>query len=321
MRHSIINGRYMIIESPMSDPLAQIITLLRPSAPQAKLASASGHFRIRREERGQVFYALTLMGRLVLKVDGKAPLTLAAGDFVLIPATQGFTIESPNAPPGLLTQATMLAPGLVRLGDPEAEITTQQLVGHCVFGGPDAALMVRLLPDMVVVRGGERLETLIRLVTDEARADRPGREVVLERLLQVLLIEALRGGPEPCAPPGLLRGLGDARLAPALKAMHADPARAWTVEDLAQMVGLSRSAFFARFERELGRTPMSYLTSWRMSLAKDLLRSGRLGLGEVAARLGYGSASAFSTAFSRETGQSPGLYARTTETVIDEPAL
>lgn len=306
----------------MTDPLAQIVTLLRPSVPQAKLASASGPFRVRREVRGQVFYNLTLMGQARLIVDGKPPVLLRAGDFVLIPATQGFTMESPDAPPGLVTQATTLAPGVVRLGDPLAAVTTQQLVGHCVFGAPDAALLLRLLPDMVVVRGGDRLEMLTRLVTDEARANRPGREIVLERLLEVLLIEALRGAAEVSAPPGLLRALGDPRLAQALLALHGDPARAWTVEALAQIAALSRSAFFARFDHEVDQTPMAYLTSWRMSLAKDLLRAGRLGLAEIAARLGYGSASAFSTAFSREVGEPPGQFARRPTAVLrDEPVL
>ncbi len=151
---------------------------------------------------------------------------------------------------------------------------------------------------------------LARLVADEARANRPGREVVLERLLEVLLIEALRASSGTTAPPGLLRGLGDARHAIALRTMHADPARVWTVAQLARAAGLSRSASFAQFERELGQSPMAYLTGWRMSLAKDLLCRGRSSIAEVAARLGYRSASAFSTAFCREVGMPPMQYAR-----------
>lgn len=297
----------------MTDPLAQIVTQLRPSAPFAKLASASGPWRVRREGAGLVFYSLTLIGSSRLEVDGQAPITLTEGDFVLVPAATGFTQSSLGPLPHAdqLGEPVTLAPGIVRIGDPEAPIETQQLLGHCVFGAPDAALLVTLLPRMLVVKADERIAMLVRLLADEARARRPGRDIVLERLIEVLLIEALRAGPALDAPPGLLRGLRDARIAPALQAIHADPARAWTVSALASRAALSRSAFFARFEREVGVTPMAYLTNWRMSLAKDGLRRGGQSIAEIARSLGYGSASAFSTAFAREVGQSPALFART----------
>ena len=297
----------------MTDPLAQIVTQLRPSAPFAKLASASGPWRVRREGAGLVFYSLTLIGSSRLEVDGQAPITLTEGDFVLVPAATGFTQSSlaPLPRADQLGEPVTLAPGIVRIGDPEAPIETQQLLGHCVFGAPDAALLVTLLPRMLVVRADARIAMLVRLLADEARARRPGRDIVLERLIEVLLIEALRAGPALDAPPGLLRGLRDARIAPALQAMHADPARAWTVPALASRAALSRSAFFARFEREVGVAPMAYLTNWRMSLAKEGLRRGGQSIAEIARGLGYGSASAFSTAFAREVGQSPALFART----------
>jgi AraC-like DNA-binding protein len=124
------------------------------------------------------------------------------------------------------------------------------------------------------------------------------------------LDEALRSTQRPDAPPGLLRGLGDVRLAEAIRHMHGDPARAWTVAQLAKEAALSRSGFFDRFTRIVGLPPMEYLLGWRMALAKDLLRREELGIAEVAERVGYGSASTFSTAFSRYVGQPPGRYAR-----------
>jgi transcriptional regulator GlxA family with amidase domain len=133
---------------------------------------------------------------------------------------------------------------------------------------------------------------------------------VLTRLVEVLLIEALRSTPGEDAPPGLLRGLADARLAPAIRQMHDQVARSWTVAQLARTAALSRSAFFERFTRTVGLPPMEYLLAWRMAVAKDLLRRRDLGLAEVAQRVGYGSASTFSTAFSRVVGQPPGRYAR-----------
>ena len=129
-----------------------------------------------------------------------------------------------------------------------------------------------------------------------------------------MLIEALRATPGEDAPPGLLRGLADARVAPAIRQMHGQLARAWTVAQLARTAALSRSAFFERFTRTVGLPPMEYVLSWRMAVAKDLLQRNELGLDEVAERVGYGSASTFSTAFSRHVGQPPSRYAASVRT-------
>ena len=126
----------------------------------------------------------------------------------------------------------------------------------------------------------------------------------------MLLIEALRATPGEDPPPGLLRGLADAHVASAMRQMHGQLARSWTVAQLAKTAGLSRSAFFERFQRTVALPPMEYLLAWRMAVAKDLLRRHDLSVGEVAERVGYGSASTFSTAFSRHVGQPPGRYAR-----------
>jgi AraC-like DNA-binding protein len=107
----------------------------------------------------------------------------------------------------------------------------------------------------------------------------------------------------------LLRGLGDARLAPALKKMHAQLDHPWTVAELAEAAALSRSAFFDRFTRTVGVAPMEYLLAWRTEVAKDLLRREGLSVSEVAERVGYGSTSTFSVAFSRQVGQTPSSYA------------
>ena len=159
----------------------------------------------------------------------------------------------------------------------------------------------------------QRLSVLVRLVGEESRERESGRELVLTRLVEVMLIEALRSTSNDDAPPGLLRGLADARRRAAMRQMHGDPARSWTVEQLAKKAALSRSAFFERFTRSVGLPPMEYLLAWRMALAKDLLRRQALGIAEVAERVGYGSASTFSTAFSRHVGQPPGRYARRAE--------
>jgi AraC-like DNA-binding protein len=163
---------------------------------------------------------------------------------------------------------------------------------------------------MVVARGEPRLAQLLHLVGDETHKSRPGRELVLERLLEVLLIEALRCGTDIASVPSVSRGLTDVRLAAALRAMHDRPAHAWTVAALAAEAAMSRSAFFARFSRIVGLPPMEYLLAWRMALAKRLLRGRKIAIEHVAARIGYGSASTFSTAFTRHVGMPPMRYAR-----------
>jgi transcriptional regulator GlxA family with amidase domain len=155
---------------------------------------------------------------------------------------------------------------------------------------------------------------LVRLVGEEASERRSGRDLVLTRLVEVLLIEALRLTPGDGAPPGLLRGLADAHIAPAIRQMHGQLARSWTVAQLARTAAVSRSAFFERFIRTVGLAPMEYLLAWRIAVAKDLLRREDMGVGDVAERVGYGTASTFSTAFSRHVGMPPSRYAATVRT-------
>ncbi len=294
------------------DPLNQVISLLRPSAVFAKGISGAGSWGVRYSVFGQPSFCVVLQGACLLAVDGEDPITLEEGDFLLLPATPGFTMSSfkPAKPVLLDPVASSQKNGEVRHGRPDGPPDVRLLGGYFVFDSPDAALLVSLLPSLVHIRGVERLLTLVKLLSEESKAQRSGRELVLTRLVEVLLIEALRAAPEEKAPPGLLKGLADARLARAIRQMHSNPARAWTAEELAKKAALSRSTFFERFTSAVGMSPMEYLVAWRMALAKGLLRNQSLGLSAVAERVGYGSASAFSTAFSKHVGQSPSRYAR-----------
>jgi AraC-like DNA-binding protein len=296
----------------MNDPLEEVIALLHPRAVASKPISGAGRWGVRYSEFGQPSFCAVLEGRCRLAVDGHPALTLEAGDFLLLPATPGFTLSGfePVKPARIDPKAMPAPTGEVRHGTRTGPPEVRLLGGYFAFESPDAALLVSLLPAMVHVRGAERLSILVRLVGDEASERRPGRELVLTRLVEVLLIEALRSTSGEDAPPGLLRGLADARLARAIRQMHGQVARSWTVTELARTAALSRSAFFERFNRTVGLPPMEYLLAWRMAVAKDLLRRHDLGLAEVAERVGYGSASTFSTAFSRHVGQPPSRYAR-----------
>jgi len=296
----------------MADPLSEIITLLQPRTVYAKRISGSGPWGVRYSRFDQPSFAAVLEGSCRLAVDGERSVTLEAGDFVLLPATPGFTLSGfhPVRPeqfdPKLMAESMAEVRHGTRGGRPDVRI----LGGYFAFDSPDHALLVSLLPALFHVRGVERLTVLVRLVAEESSGRRSGRELVLSRLVEVLLIEALRSTPGEDTPPGLLRGLADPRLAPALRQMHAQLARSWTVPQLAKAAALSRSTFFERFAKNVGISPMEYLLAWRMAVAKDLLRRHELGIDEVAERVGYASASTFSTAFSRHVGSPPGRYAR-----------
>ena len=296
----------------MNDPLSEVITLLRPRSVFSKPISGAGRWGIRYSEFGQPSFCTVLEGSCRLAVDGHRALTLQAGDFVLLPATPGFTMSGfePVLCAIVDPKVTPVPTGEVRHGKRGGRPDVRLLGGYFVFDSPDASLLVSLLPALVHVRGDERLSVLVRLVGEEASERRSGHDFALTRLVELLLIEALRSISGEDAQPGLLRGLADARLAPAIRQMHSNVTRSWTVAQLARTAALSRSAFFERFTRTVGMAPMEYLLAWRMAVAKDLLRRCDFGLAEVARRVGYGSASAFSTAFSRHVGQSPGRYAR-----------
>jgi AraC-like DNA-binding protein len=296
-----------------ADPLAEIVTLLQPSASFSKLVEYAGRWRIRRDVEGKPIYFAVLEGACRVVRPGQPPTLVRAGDFLLSPSTNDQVIESIDAPPyGIEMLPVELGEGRFRVGRLGEPINLRMQVGLCSFASPDAALLVSLLPSMVVARGEPRLATLMQLVGDETRNARPGRELILERLLEVLLIEALRCGTDTAAVPSVARGLSDDRLVAALRAIHAKPAHSWTVADLAAEAAMSRSAFFARFSRIVGMPPMEYLLTWRMALAKRLLRNRELVIEHVAKQVGHGSASTFSTAFTRHVGMPPMRYARTT---------
>ena len=299
----------------MADPLSEVIELLRPQAVFTKGISGAGRWGVRYDDFGHPSFAIVLEGACRLAVDEQPPLTLEAGDFILLPRTPGFTMTGfePVIPEFIDPHvAASTTEGEVRHGTQDGPPSVRILGGYFIFDSEDSELLVSLLPGQVHVRGVERLSILVKLLIEEAAQRHSGRDLVLTRLIEILLVESLRLTQTPDAPAGLLRGLGDVRLAEAIRQMHADPARPWTMAHLAKEAALSRSAFFDRFSRSVGVPPMEYLLAWRMALAKDMLRRQEIDIAQVAERVGYGSASTFSTAFSRYVGQPPGRYSKTT---------
>lgn len=323
----------MPLSASFSDPLAEVIALLQPRSAYSRTIEGAGRWAVRYGAFGLPSFCAVLEGGCRLAVQGQASVELLQGDFVLLPATPGFVMSSLEAgatpvdldAQQIAAEAARLDGGAsaglsldetLRHGNPEGPPELRVLGGFFEFGSADAALLVSLLPAVLHVRGVPRLNLLVGQVGEETRTRRSGRSLVMARFVELMLIEALRSSAEvdngaDMAPPGLLRGLADPRLAQALRAMHAAPERHWTVMQLAAEAALSRSAFYERFSKALGLPPMEYLLAWRMALAKDLLRRKSLSVQQVAERVGYGSASTFSMAFSRAVGMAPGRFGRT----------
>lgn len=309
-------------DSLESDPLASLVELLRPRTVLSKFVSGAGRWAVQYPHFGHPSFGLIQQGTCWLAVDGAEPFLIQPGDYVLLPATPGFRMGSDLASlkrPTLRVAVTTPV-NEVRHGEPDHDATVRMLGGYFEFDPTNAPLLAGLLPPVVYIPAADieaaRLGWLARAIGDESASPRPGGDAILARLVEIMLIEALRwrparGGPQAGAPvAGLLAGLADARMAAALRLVHGDVSRRWTLEDLAGRVGLSRAAFAARFHRVLGVPPMEYVLRWRMALARDMLWHDGLSLGEVAHAIGYQSASAFSTAFSRSVGVAPSAFAR-----------
>jgi AraC-like DNA-binding protein len=301
------------------DPLSQIVMLLKPKAVFWRIVEAPRSWTIRFLPSDIVVFGQMIEGSARVDRDDGAGLDLAEGDFMVMPAPPPWTMTGGGGGTPIDFKAVIADPGLL-LSAGRSATTTRFIAGNFAFAPANADLVASLMLPIVRVRGGDtiasRLGALLSAVGDEAVADRPGRSLVLDRLLEVLLIEALRYRPAtiPAADRGLLAGLADPKVGRALRLMHEDAQRPWTVTALASAVGMSRSAFAARFTQIIGMPPIDYLANWRITLAKAALASSNVPMVEIAEMAGYQSVSAFSTGFKRATGLSPKFYAQSLST-------
>lgn len=266
-------------------------------------------------------YHVIVAGAGWARVAGSEPACFAAGDILVIPHGDAYRMESrPGTPPELDPGQTLdffraLAAGRLPFvipegggGEPRAEVICGFLACEAQPFNPVLASLPRLLHLSRPAAGrGDLLDRLIALTMEEAKASRAGRSAVSLRLSELLFVELLRqyAAAPVEKPPGWLAALGDAPVARALDALHADPARDWTVADLARAAGLSRSALAERFAARLGHPPLRYLTLWRMQLAAGALLDPDRPIAVIAEAVGYGSEAALSRGFKRVTGLSP----------------
>jgi AraC-like DNA-binding protein len=172
--------------------------------------------------------------------------------------------------------------------------------------------LLEMLPPLAIVPAGPRTRAALDLLTTEAACDEPGQDAVLGRLLDLVLVMALRlwcADPE-ATPPAWYQALADPAIGDALSLLHTEPARRWTVGDLAARTGMSRASFAARFTTHVGEPPLTYLTAWRMTLAADLLHETDDTIATIAREVGYLDAFAFSVAFKRAHSISPSAWRR-----------
>ncbi|WP_101783883.1 AraC family transcriptional regulator [Nonomuraea indica] len=303
------------------DVLSDVMAIVRTGRPR----SARVEWRAPWGQRfpavpGSAGFQVILQGGAWLLPPVGDPVQLYVGDVVFFPHGHGYALADGPATPvaeaacdpaeegSLFASASIDGPG----------VTTVTLCGGYRLDAGRAHPVLRDLPEMIHLpaRLGHHpeLRAAVDLLAAEITAPRLGADTVVGSLLDTLLVYILRAWfaaeREHCQGGGWAAALGDPSVSAALDAMHRDPARPWTVQELGARAGLSRAAFSRRFTALVGQPPLAYLTWWRLATAARLLRRSGHSLGEIAARVGYGSEFAFANAFKREYGMPPGRYRR-----------
>jgi AraC-like DNA-binding protein len=270
------------------------------------------------KSRAAAFHAV-VSGRCWFRRGEATPVVLEAGDAVVLPHGDAHTFfDDPRSPVRTIDLAAEGArPSLPpRPRGAERPGVTAVVCGHLWFDDATANPLVALLPPELLLqgeRGGpspDWLLPMLRFVARESEDPGVGSDLVLARLSDVIVIQAIRAHVEdlPFEGHGWLGALSDAQLGRALALMHAHPERPWTVAKLASEVGASRSSLAARFTGVLGETPLHYLTRFRIQRAQRLLRGTSASVAEVALRVGYQTEPAFSRAFKRWVGAAPSVF-------------
>ena len=287
--------------------------------------SAPWGMRVPRTEQHLSFYVIARGGAwLDVETEGKRDsarqLALSAGDVVLLPHGEPHVLRDPSRAMRTPREAhsvgcprpTSVEPVRFGGGGP----VTSFVAGAFRFAAPARSVLLESLPPVIHIAAGEattspQLAAAVQLILAESAAPGPGSSLVSARLAEILLVHALRAqAASRDEHQSGLCALADPMIGASLRLMHAQPAEPWTVERLAREVGMSRSAFAARFTQLVGEAPLQYLTRWRMTQAAELLREREDSVPAIAERVGYRNAAAFMKAFARVEGVGPGAYRR-----------
>jgi AraC-like DNA-binding protein len=303
------------------DAVSDVLGLVRMRGEFVCESEAAAPWSVRIQRPGSHMHVVQ-QGFLWLQIDGEEkPLRVAAGELIILPHGGAHVLSSdPRLRPIMLEQA--IAEDARRdtlvfhMG--AAGVETRLMCARFYFAGVLAARLLAVLPKLIHVapaagRPLEWLSVTSAMLANETRAPRAGAALVMLRLLDLLFIQAVRewGATGP-GERGWLSGLGDEHIGRALSAMHEEPSKNWTVEDLAEIAALSRSAFAARFTAVVGETPLRYLATWRLNLAAHQLRGGPTRIAEIARNVGYGSEAALTRAFKVRFGETPTTFRKST---------
>jgi AraC-like DNA-binding protein len=318
--HAVYNLAYQLIypASKFVDPLSEVIRLLRPRATLFGAGiDAFGEWGLSFRPRGDLLFCWIEQGECQLLRPDCAPVRLRRGDFALIYTSAPFTLASDASVVPVDSETVVAATKKIRLTLGSGKCHPIILhAGKFLMHEANINLLASLMPPLVLVESSNvsssRVRSLLSMNEEEARQPGPASRFVIERLVELILVEILR--VEHLRPKdaltGLLAGLADSVTRPALLAMHQNLAHPWTIDELAEICKVSRSTFAARFRVIMGAPPMAYLLNWRMALAKDELMQGARSIGEIAYAIGFQSSSAFTTSFTRMVGCSPKRYAQ-----------
>ena len=299
------------------DPLSDVLSLLRVRNYHSATLSLGGDWAFTFPEREGIKFTAVVKGSCWLQVEGEQqPQRLQQGDCFLMTRGMPFSLYSDMSQPVMDSDGhfqTLAADELtLHYGGDDIQLVG----GRFDFSGVPTQLLLSSLPSLVHVQANDPQASLLRWAlerfTSELQQKRPGRSLMNEHLAHLMLVEVLRTHLATLDSTGIgwFYGLADRNLSVALSAIHAAPAHRWSVQELAQLATMSRSAFALRFKQVVGAAPMEYLTHWRMLLASDRLKNSDDAVSTIAFSLGYESESAFSTAFKRVMSQSPRHYVR-----------
>lgn len=248
-----------------------------------------------------------VQGQIWLWTDeGETPVPLRPGDIAFVRGgPDHFVAHEPGA--------TCVSPDEFRRqhAASERELSAEGAVFLCgayQFAGDIGAALVDALPPVLAFPANvdDPIHSVVTLLSREMAHAQPGQQTALDRLLDLLVVFGLRTGlAKSSNAPAWFRAARDERLSRALQAIHENAERPWSVEELARIATMSRASFARNFQQTLGKTPMQYLSDWRMTLARDLLLTEELSLAQIAERVGYSSQYAFATAFRRHHGEPP----------------
>jgi AraC-like DNA-binding protein len=299
------------------DPIVDVLRLLRTQAVVPAPVHAAAPWAVRFDPCSHVRLGVVLQGECWLNLEGCEPVLLRKGDFFLLNNPPAYTLASALdvAPRAAAAFRSSANGGEVRIGA-EADEDTYVCCIDFEFEETNASVLFDVLPPIVLVRDGDPrgalLTHLSALTVAEMESAGAGRSLVLEHLAQLILVHMLRVHADGAERPvGWLGALVEDGIGAALRAMHADVGRRWTLDELSAISHMSRSAFAASFKAKVGTAPLTYLIEWRMSLARDALRRDTRSISELASATGYESESAFSTAFRRVVGASPRQFRET----------